>query len=118
VVGAGGAERGRGAGAARGKEVEDDGVVGEVPTIGLSVEAIAADGRERGAALARRSSSGSARSRPAGAEGLGLAVLGDVLLGGVDDPERVGLGLFAGVAPRGDAVAAEDAADRLRVLLP
>ena len=28
-----------------------------------------------------------------------------------------GLGLLAGVAPRGDAVAAEDAADRLRVLL-
>ena len=50
-------------------------------------------------------------------ERLGPGVLGDVGGGGVDDPEAVGLGLLAGVAPRGDAVAAEDAAAGLRVLL-
>ena len=37
------------------------------------------------------------------------------LLGGVDDPERVGFGLGRGVAPGGDTVTVEDAADRERV---
>ena len=86
------------------------------PTIGLSCEARPRIVGARAAALARRSASGSGgvpvQRR---AERLGLAVLGDVRLGGVDDPQRVRLGLLAGVAPRGDAVAAEDAADRLRV---
>ena len=50
------------------------------------------------------------------AERLLLAVRVDVRLGGLDDPQRVGLGLLGRVAPRGDAVPAEDAADRLRVL--
>ena len=70
----------------------------------------------RAAALARRSASGrAAYPSSAGPNGSALRVLGDVRRGGVDDPERVLLGLLAGVAPRGDAVAAEDAADGLRV---
>ena len=59
--------------------------------------------RQRGVPLQRRP------------ERLGLGVLGDVGRGGVDDPQRVLLGLLRGVAPGGDAVPAEDAADRLRV---
>ena len=70
------------------------------------------------AALIRRSASASA-SKPgsAGAERLGLAALGEEALRRPDDLQRVGLALLAGLAPGGDAVAAEDAADRLRVLL-
>src|SRR5690606_13826464 len=45
-------------------------------------------------------------------ERVGAAVLGDVGLGGADDVEGVALALLARVAPGGDAVAAEDAADR------
>src|SRR5690606_46932 len=48
-------------------------------------------------------------------EGVGLAVLGDVLLSGADDPHRVGFTLFRGVAPGGDAAATENATDRLGV---
>ena len=44
-----------------------------------------------------------------------MAVIEDELLGRLDDPERVGLGFGRGVAPGGDAVAAENAADRRRV---
>src|SRR5690606_11284015 len=52
----------------------------------------------------------------AAAERVLLALLGEVLLGGLDDPEGVLLRLGAGAAPRGDAVSPEDAADRIRVL--
>ena len=51
------------------------------------------------------------------AERVGPGVLSDVVSSGLDDRHRVGLGLRAGVTPGGDAVSAEDAADRLRVLL-
>ena len=71
----------------------------------------------RAAARARRSASRQ-RGVPVEdrAERLGPAVLGEVGGGGLDDPERVLLALVRGVAPRGDAVPAEDAADRLRVV--
>ena len=71
------------------------------------------------AAVARRSSVG--KRLIAGelvAEGLGGTVLGDVCGGGLDDPQRVAFGVVAGVAPCSDAVPAQDAADRLRVMLP
>ena len=42
-------------------------------------------------------------------------MLGDVGLGGADDVERIALALLRRVAPGGDAVAAEDAPDGLRV---
>ena len=48
-------------------------------------------------------------------ERLSLACLGDELFGGLDHPERIGFALLAGGTPSGDAVATEDAADRLRV---
>ncbi len=51
-----------------------------------------------------------------GTERVGLAVLGEEPLGGADDVERAGLALLGRVAPGGDAVAAEDHADRLRVV--
>lgn len=49
------------------------------------------------------------------AERLGPAVLLDVPRGRTDDLQGVGLTLLAGLAPRGDPVAAEYAADRLGV---
>ena len=48
-------------------------------------------------------------------ERLRIATSGEEGLGGADDLERVGLARVARVAPRRDAVAAEDDADRLRV---
>ncbi len=50
-----------------------------------------------------------------GSEGSASPVGLDELLCGVDDPQRVRLGLVARVTPGGDAMAAEDAADRVRV---
>src|SRR5699024_11290053 len=49
-------------------------------------------------------------------EGLGSAALGEEPLGGADDLQGVGLTLLAGLGPGGDAVAAEDRTDGLRVL--
>lgn len=50
-------------------------------------------------------------------EGLGSATVGEEGFGGADDTQGVVLALFGGVAPGGDAMAAENAADRLRVRL-
>ncbi len=50
-----------------------------------------------------------------GAERLRAAVLGDERLGAADHVEAATLALLARVAPRGQSVAAEHAADRLRV---
>ena len=100
------------------EELEDDVGVGEVADHRAVRRGDAADGRREGgglgAALGLRQGGVPLERRT---ERLGLGVLGDVGGGGVDDPEAVGLGLLAGVAPRGDAVAAEDAAAGLRVLL-
>ena len=86
------------------------------PTIGRSGEATPRSSGASSAARARRfaGASGSYFFTRA-PNGSFLRVLLDVALGGADDPERVLLRLRAGVAPRGDAVAAEDAADGLRV---
>ena len=100
----------------RGQEVEDDPVVGEVADHRAVLRGDAAQQRGElgGAGAALRG-----RQRlvllHAGTERQLLRVLLDVALGGADDPERVLLRLRAGVAPRGDAVPTEDAADRLRV---
>src|SRR5690625_5009701 len=50
-------------------------------------------------------------------EWLGHGMFGDVRRGGVDDPQRVALGSVAGVAPRRDAVATEDASDLVHVFV-
>lgn len=50
-----------------------------------------------------------------GAERLGPPVLGDVAFGGLDDLQRMCLGLCGSRAPRRDAVPAEDGADGLGV---
>ena len=116
VVGARRAQRGQRLELLAGHEVEHDVAVGEVadhPQVGRGQ---AADHRgERGrlgaaVGLGQRLVAGDHR-----AERVGLAVLGDVGLGGADDVERVGLALPRRVPPGRDAVAAEDAADRLRV---
>ncbi len=100
-------------------EVEDDVAVGEV----AHLRAI----RGRQSAQQREERRG---TRPAfgfrqrlvtrhdGAEGIGSPVLGDELLGGADDVERVPLGLLRAGAPGRDAVAAEDHADRIGPLAP
>ena len=116
VVGARRAQRGQRLQLLAGHEVEHDVAVGEVadhPQVGRGQ---ATDHRgERGrlgaaVGLGQRLVAGDHR-----AERVGLAVLGDVGLGGADDVERVGLALPRRVPPGRDAVAAEDAADRLRV---
>ncbi len=100
----------------RGEEVEDDLVVGEVP------DHRAVGRRDAAQQWSDLGGAGTALRRGQGlvllqarTERQLLGVLLDVALGGADDPERVLLRLGAGVAPRGDAVAAQDAADRLRV---
>ncbi len=116
VVGAAGAELGQPHVVPRGEEVEDDPVVGEVPDHRPVLRGHAA--QQRGqlgrACLALRGGEGLVLLEP-GAEGVLLRVLLDVALGGADHPQRVLLARRARVAPRGDPVAAEDAADRLRV---
>ena len=100
----------------RGEEVEDDVAVGEVADHRLVGGREPADGGgdrrglgpafglgERGVAVQCWS------------EGFGFRVFGDVGRGGVDDPQAVGLGLLRGLPPGGDAMPAEDAADRLGV---
>ena len=84
------------------------------PTCGRSVEARPRRTGSSAAARSRRSAAGSG-SKPGttGPERLGPAVLVDEPLGGPDDLERVRLAFVRGVAPGGDAVAAEDRADRL-----
>ena len=89
------------------------------PTCGLSVDA---SPRITGASAAALMPALGRRAGPrspgtGGAERLGPAALGEEALRRPDDLQAVGLALLAGLAPGGDAVAAEDAADRLRVLL-
>ena len=118
VVGAGRAQRGQPRVLDRGEEVEDDVGVGEVPDLRLVGAREAADHRRQRGGLdpplgvRQRLVAGQRRT-----ERLGPAALGEEALRRPDDLQGVGLALLAGVAPRGDAVAAEDAADRLRVLL-
>ena len=119
VVGATRAERGEPRVLRAGEEVEHHVGVGEVAHHRAVGRREAADGRrERGGLGATFGGGERAVALEGGAERLGLAVLGDVRGGGVDDLEGVRLGLVGGVAPGGDAVPAEDAADRLRVRRP
>ena len=101
------------------QEVQDDVGVGEVADHRAVAPRRCRGSSARGRRPWRGARPPAGRRTPssAGPNGSAFAVLGDVGRGGLDDPERVGLGLLAGVAPGGDAVAAEDAADGLRVLL-
>ncbi len=99
------------------EELQDRLGVGVVPELGRVGGRQTADHRGQGRGLrvplglGQRLEAGDGRT-----EGLGLAVLGEEPLGGADDVERVGLALLGRVAPGGDAVAAEDHADGLRVV--
>ena len=116
VVGAAGAQRGELRSVRRREELEHAGVVGEVADHGLVVRGEAADrGRQSRGLSPALGIRKRAELLALLAEGLLLAVRVDVRLGGLDDPERVRLGLLRRVAPRGDAVPAEDAADRVGV---
>ena len=116
VIGAAGAQRGEFRSVRRREELEHAGVVGEVADHGLVVRR---DDRGSWAPKprhepgvrhpeARRTSCAPCRRAPS-------CRCVDVRLGGLDDPERVRLGRLRRVAPRGDAVPAEDAADRVGV---
>jgi hypothetical protein len=99
-----------------GEEVEHDVAVGEVAHHRLVLRGDLADRRDERGRLQAVGLGQGGRAVERRAERLGARVLLDVRRGGVDDPQRVRLGILAGVAPRGDAVAAEDAADRIGVL--
>ena len=98
------------------EEVQDGGVVAEVPDDRFVAGGQPAEHRrQRGGPGAPRCFR---QGRVAGqfrAEGFGPAVFRDVLFGLLDDPQGVRLGLLAGGAPGGGAVAAQDGADGLRV---
>ena len=100
-------------------EVEDDVAVGVVPHLRAIRGRQSAQQREerRGTrpALGLRQR---LATRHDGPEGIRSAVLGDELLGGADDVERVPLGLLRAGAPGRDAVPAEDHADRIGPLAP
>jgi hypothetical protein len=116
VVGAARTQGGEARVLGAGQEVEHGGVVAEVADLWSVGRNQSADGRGQGGRLgpAFRLGKGSVPVE-CRTERLGAGVGGDVFGGGVDDPERVLLALLAGVAPRGDAVPAEDAADGIRV---
>ena len=116
VVRAGGAQRAQARVLGGFQEVQDDGVIAEVPQLRLVRGRQSADHRcERGGLGPALGFRQRAVAGQLGPEGLGLAVVPDVLLGLFDDPQRVLFGFFAGGAPGGDAVAAQDGADGLRV---
>ncbi len=99
-----------------GQELQHPVIVVEVPDHRLVVGRDRAQGRRErgrlGPPLVGRKGAVALEGR---AERLGLGVLGEVGLGLLDDPQRVLLRLLRRCAPGGDAVAAEDAAPRLRV---
>ena len=118
VVGAGGAQRGQARVLGAGQEVQHHVAVGEVADLAQVGGGQAADDRgEGGGPLAPLGLGQRLVAVEHGTERLGRAALGEELLRGADDVQGVALGLLAGGAPGGDAVAAEDAADRLRVRL-
>ena len=84
------------------------------PTCGRSVEASPRSTGASAAARACRCGSGSGAYSGSGPERLGPAALVEERLRGTDHLQRTPLALVAGVAPGGDAVPAEDDADRLR----
>jgi hypothetical protein len=117
VVRAGRAQLGQRAQLLPGQEVEHDVAVGEVADLaGVGGDEPAQRREDRGRLgppLGRRQR---LVARYDAAERLGPAVLGQEPLRGPDDLQRVGLALGAGGAPGGDAVAAEDHPDRVRLL--
>jgi hypothetical protein len=115
VIRAGGAERSEPEELLAGHELQYRGRVREVPELRLVGRGqppdIRSEGGGAGPPLRFRQDLEDRR-----AERVRSPALVDELLGGRDDLQRAGLTLVAGVAPGGDAVAAEDDADRLRLL--
>ncbi len=117
VVGAARAELGQPRVVAGGQEVEHDRVVGEVPDHRPVLRRHAPQqGRELGGPGPTLCGSQRLELLQPRSERVLLGVLLDVALGGADHPQGVPLASLGGVAPGRDAVAAEDAADGLRVL--
>ena len=101
-----------------GKELEDPRVVGEMSDLGPVRGGQASDQRRQRSGLGAALFGGKcAVAAQRGAEGLRPAVGVEVALRGVDDLQRACLGLGRSVAPRRDAVPAENGSDRLRVAL-
>ncbi len=116
VVGAARAERGEGGRLLGCQEVQHHVGVGEVADHRLVGRGETADRRGEGRGLGPALRLGQRREPVADpAERLGRTALVDVRLCRVDDPQAVLLSLLRRVTPRGDAVTAEDRADRLRV---
>ncbi len=117
VVRAGRPERGQARMLRPGEEVEHDLVVVEVPDLRAVGRGEAAHDRQQRrrpfAPLRLRQRSVAVDRR---AERVGPAVLRDEPLGGPDDVQRVRLARLGRLAPRGDPVAAEDAADGFRMV--
>ena len=118
VIRAAGSQRGEPGVCAAGQEVEHARIVGEVTDLGPVGRREASNERGQfggpGEALLVGQCPVAVQRR---AEGLRPAVGVEVALDGVDDLQRIRLRLGRGVTPRGDAVAPEDGADRLRVAL-
>lgn len=116
VVRAGRAERGQRRELLAGQEFEDGVAVGVVPDDALVGRGEPANHRrECGRACTPLNRRQGLEAGDDGAERLGGTPCGQELLGRADDVQGVALALFRGRAPGGDAVAAEDDADRLRV---
>ena len=118
MVGARRAEPGQAGEFLAGAEIEHRVGIGEVTNLRVVGRRQAADDRSQGGRPRSPLLVGQ-RFVPGddGSEGLGGAPSGEEGLGGADDVERVRLARVARVSPSGDAVAAEDDADRLRVRL-
>ena len=117
VVGARRAEPGQAGERGAGEEVEHRRIVGEVAHLHpVGRRQAPQRRRQRGGAGASLGLRERLEPRHDRAERLGPPALGDERLGGADDLQRVRLALVARRAPRGDAVAAEDAPDGRRVV--
>ena len=98
------------------EEVGDDRVIGEMPDLRAVCRDEATDVGGQGRGLREAPLGGQCRvAVELTTERVGLTVGRDELLSSCDDPQAVGLHLVARVAPGGDSVSAEDAADRLRI---
>ncbi len=111
------AEAGEAGEAGAGEELEHGGMVGEVPDHhAVGRRQPPQRGRQRGGASAARGVGQRFEPGHERAERLVAPAALDERLGRADDLQRARFALVAGVAPRRDAVTAEDAPDRRRVI--